>query len=79
MPTTWTGVLREYFPGSGELHQSLLWDIRWYRPTGKKHPKTSNLHVVKFYFATPTMDIITKDLKANFMSKISTIGETLLL
>ena len=39
---------------------------------GLKEP--SELHVVKFFFSTPTMDIITKDVKANLMTKISTIG-----
>ena len=37
--------------------------------------KPSELHVVKFFFSTPTMDIITKDVKANLMTKISTIGK----
>ena len=37
--------------------------------------KPSELHVVKLYFSTPTMDIITKDVKANLMTKISTIGK----
>ena len=32
------------------------------------------LHRVDIYFATPTFDEITKDLKASFMLKISTIG-----
>ena len=32
------------------------------------------LHRVDIYFATPTFDEITKDLKASFMIKISTIG-----
>ena len=34
----------------------------------------SELHEVTFYFATPTLDIITKDVKANMVTKISTIG-----
>ena len=36
--------------------------------------KATKLVLVKIYFATPTFDQITKDLKANFMTKISTIG-----
>ena len=36
--------------------------------------QVSKLHRVDIYFATPTFDEITKDLKASFMMKISTIG-----
>ena len=39
--------------------------------------KISKLHWVKIYFSTPTFDCITKDLKANFMTKISTVGKNL--
>jgi hypothetical protein len=34
---------------------------------------------VKIYFASPTLDLITKDLKANFMTKISNIGWFLII
>ena len=39
--------------------------------------KVSKLHWVKIYFSTPTFDCITKDLKANFITKISTVGRKL--
>ena len=35
----------------------------------------SKLSVVNFNFATKTLDIITKDLKANIVTKISITGE----
>ena len=35
----------------------------------------STLHCVKIYFSTPTFEKITYDLKANFMTRISTIGK----
>ena len=41
------------------------------------YKRTSRLHVVKIYYATPTFDRITKDEKANFESKLSTIGGTM--
>ena len=34
----------------------------------------SKLHVVKIYFGTPTYDKITKDMKANFITKLYAIG-----
>ena len=39
--------------------------------------KKSKLHLVELIFATPTFDIITKDEKANFETKFSTVGGTM--
>ena len=39
--------------------------------------KKSKFHFVEIYFATPTFDRITKDEKANFETKLSTIGGTM--
>ena len=41
------------------------------------YKKISKLHYVKIYFATPTFDWIMKDEKANFETKMSTIGGTM--
>ena len=40
-------------------------------------PLQTNLHWVRIYFATPTFDLITKDEKANFETKLSAIGGTM--
>ena len=37
----------------------------------------ARLHFVQIYFGTPTFDRITKDEKANFETKLSTIGGTM--
>ena len=39
--------------------------------------RSTKLHRVKIYFGTPTFDRITKDQKANFATKLSTIGGTM--
>ena len=39
--------------------------------------KPLKLHYVNIYFSSPTYDIITKDLKTNFETKLSTIGGTM--
>ena len=39
--------------------------------------KRSNLRFVKIYFATPTYDKITKDEKASFGTRLSSIGGTM--
>ena len=39
--------------------------------------RETTLHWVKINFATPTFDRITKDVKANFETKLSTIGGTM--
>ena len=39
--------------------------------------KKSNLRFVKIYFATPTYDKITKDEKASFGTRLSSIGGTM--
>ena len=44
--------------------------------SGYKQEKTK-LHFVRIYFDTPTFDRITKDEKANFETKLSTIGGTM--
>ena len=41
------------------------------------YKKKSKLHYVKIYFATPTFDRIMRDKKANFETKMSTIGGTM--
>ena len=37
----------------------------------------SELHFVHIFFATPTFDLITKDEKPNFVTKLSAIGGTM--
>ena len=39
--------------------------------------KQTKLHWVKIYFGTPTYNLVTKDVKANFEAKVSAIGGTL--
>ena len=39
--------------------------------------RQTTLHWVKLHFATPTFDKITKDVKANFETKLSAIGGTM--
>ena len=34
----------------------------------------TKLHLVKIFFSSPTFDLLNYDMKANFMTKISTIG-----
>ena len=41
------------------------------------YKRTTKLHWVRIFFATPTFDRITKDEKANFETKLSTIGGTM--
>ena len=42
-----------------------------------EYKRKTKLHLVQIYFATPTFDKITKDVKANFETKLSTIGGTM--
>ena len=39
--------------------------------------KETRLHFIQIYMASPTFDRITKDEKANFETKLSTIGGTM--
>ena len=39
--------------------------------------RQTKLHWVKIYFATPTFNLVTKDEKANFEDKLSSIGGTM--
>ena len=41
------------------------------------YKRTTKLHLVRIFFATPTFDRITKDEKANFETKLSTVGGTM--
>ena len=41
------------------------------------YKRRTELHWVQIYFATPTFDLITKEEKANFVTKLSLIGGTL--
>ena len=42
-----------------------------------EYKSKTKLHLVQIYFATPTFDKITKDVKAHFETKLSTIGGTM--
>jgi hypothetical protein len=41
------------------------------------YKRKTKLHLVRIFFATPTFDRITKDEKANFETKLSTVGGTM--
>ena len=51
--------------------------IKWFCFNYLGYKTSSNLHLVRIYFATPTFDRITKDERANFETKISAIGGTM--
>ena len=40
-------------------------------------PEKSKLHWVRIFFSSPTFDRVTRDEKANFVSKLSAIGGTM--
>ena len=46
-------------------------------PILQVYDRRTKLHWVRIYFGTPTFDRITKDEKANFEDKLSTIGGTM--
>ena len=51
-------------------------DIK-YRNLQAYQPKNSSLHWIRIYFSSPTFDRVTRDEKANFVTKLSTIGGTM--
>ena len=48
-----------------------------YRNLQAYQPKKSSLHWIRIYFSSPTFDRVTRDEKANFVTKLSTIGGTM--
>ena len=40
-------------------------------------PKKPTLHWVRIYFSSPTFDRVTRDEKANFVTKLSAVGGTM--
>ena len=48
-----------------------------YRNIRMYNPKKSSLHWIRIYFSSPTFDRVTRDEKANLVTKISAIGGTM--
>ena len=48
-----------------------------YRNVPRYQPKKSTLHWVRIYFSSPTFDRVTRDEKANFVTKLSAVGGTM--
>ena len=40
-------------------------------------PEKPTLHWIRIYFSSPTFDKVTRDEKANFVTKLSAIGGTM--
>ena len=48
-----------------------------YRNIRMYNPEESSLHWIRIYFSSPTFDRVTRDEKANLVTKISAIGGTM--
>ena len=48
-----------------------------YRTVPSYKPLKSTLHWIRIYFSSPTFDRVTRDEKANFVTKLSAVGGTM--